>query len=224
MKSWTMRVNQVLQLSVLLVGFCQAQPAPPPDDPSASQGAGEVPVSQLRMLSLGLAYLLQGVEENAEQLEKRGEQVAAELDGTTKSLETLRKQSLQTGRTHRQARKDLQILSAKGDRLWRAVRDLQKVLEDLDTEQGAVQQRMNRILQRMKSLSEPSSGGKTQLDVSSVKVIVEKQARRLTRLTKEVSARDRMIDRRLQHIAHLEKRVSEILPAAPRADSDSDCV
>lgn len=97
-----MRVSQALQLSVLLVGLCQA---PPPGDPSASQESGEVPVSQLRMLSLGLAHMLQGVEENTEQLEQRGEQAAAELDGATKSLESLRKQSVQAGRTHRQVRK-----------------------------------------------------------------------------------------------------------------------
>lgn len=94
----------MLQLSVLLVGLCQAHRAPPPGGPSTSQGAGVVPVSQLRMLSLGLAHLLQGVEENAQQLEQQGGQVAAELDGATKSLESLLKQSLKAGRTHRQVR------------------------------------------------------------------------------------------------------------------------
>ncbi|XP_074473845.1 uncharacterized protein LOC141757323 isoform X4 [Sebastes fasciatus] len=199
MKSWSMRVSRALQLSVLLVGICRAHRASPPGGPSASQEAGEVPVAQLRMLSLGLAHLLQGVAENAEQLEQRGDQVAAELDGTTKSLEGLRKQSLQAGRTHKQ---ELQIMSARGDRLWRAARDLQKV----------------------KSLTEPRSGGQTQPDISSMKVIIDKQARRLASLTSEVSARDRLIDRRLRHIDHLEKQVSESFPAALRADSDSDCV
>ncbi|XP_049909231.1 uncharacterized protein LOC126395652 [Epinephelus moara] len=219
-----MRGSQVLQLSLLLVGLCQARRASPPGGPSTPQEAGEVPVSQLRMLSLGLAHLLQGVEENAEELEQQGEQVAAELDGATKSLESLRKQNLRAGRTHRQVRKDLQILSARGDRLWRAARDLQKGLEDLEREQGAMQHRMNRILQKVKSLSDPRSAGRTQLDIRSVKVIMDKQARRLASLTSEVSARDRMIDRRLQHIDHLEKRVSARPPAALRADSDSDCV
>ncbi|XP_074473844.1 uncharacterized protein LOC141757323 isoform X3 [Sebastes fasciatus] len=202
MKSWSMRVSRALQLSVLLVGICRAHRASPPGGPSASQEAGEVPVAQLRMLSLGLAHLLQGVAENAEQLEQRGDQVAAELDGTTKSLEGLRKQSLQAGRTHKQVRQELQIMSARGDRLWRAARDLQKV----------------------KSLTEPRSGGQTQPDISSMKVIIDKQARRLASLTSEVSARDRLIDRRLRHIDHLEKQVSESFPAALRADSDSDCV
>lgn len=67
-------------------------------------------------------------------------------------------------------RKDLQILSARGDRLWRAVRDLQKGLEDLETEQGATQLRMNQILRRVKSLVEPSAGIHTQLDVNALKV------------------------------------------------------
>ncbi|GAA6233954.1 uncharacterized protein LOC108901125 isoform X2 [Lates japonicus] len=201
-----MSISRALQLSVLLVGLCQARRAPPTDGGSTSQEAGEVPVSQLRMLSLGLAHLLHGVEENAEQLEKQGEQVAAELDGATRSLESLRKKSLQAGRTRRQVRKDLQILSARGDRLWRVVKELQKGLEDLEMEQRAMEQRMNRILQRVESLSEPRSGGRSQLDVSSMKVIMDKQARRLASLTSEVSAQDRLINRRLQRIQHLEKQ------------------
>ncbi len=95
----------MLQLSVLLVGLCQAHRAPPPGDPSTSQGAGGVPVSQLRMLSLGLAHLVRGVEENAKRLEQQGEQVATELDGAIKSLEGLHKLSLQAGRAHRQVSK-----------------------------------------------------------------------------------------------------------------------
>ncbi|KAK5878566.1 hypothetical protein CesoFtcFv8_023964 [Champsocephalus esox] len=221
MKSWNMRVTRVLQLSVLLVGLCQAQRAPPP---STSEEAGGVPVSQLKMLALGLAHLLQGVEENARQLEQRGEQAEAELDGATRNLESLRKQSQKAGRNHRQVRKDLQILSARGDRLWKAARDLQKVLEDVETEQGAMQQRINRVLQRIKSLTEPKSRGKTQLDMGSVKVVMDKQARKLASLNSKCSARDRMIDRRRRHIDHLEIQISESLPAALRADSLSDCV
>lgn len=102
-------MSRVLHLSVLLVGLCQAHRAPPPGDPSTSQEVGEVPVAQLRMLSLGLAHLLQGVEENAERLERQGEQVAAELDGAMKSLESLLKQSSQAGRTHRQVRRNYQV-------------------------------------------------------------------------------------------------------------------
>lgn len=97
-------MSRVLQLSILLVGLCQAHRASPPGDPSTSQEAGEVPVSQLRMLSLGLAHLLNGVEENAKRLEQQEDKVAAELDRATKSLESLRKHSFQTGRTHRQVR------------------------------------------------------------------------------------------------------------------------
>ncbi|XP_022600346.1 uncharacterized protein LOC111221244 [Seriola dumerili] len=224
MKSWSMRVNPVLQLSVLLMGFCQAHRALATDDASTSQESGEVPVSQLRMLSLGLAHLLHGVEKNTEQLEQQGEQVAAELDGATRSLESLHKQSLKSGRTRRQVRRDLQILSARGDRVWTAVKDLQKGLEDLETEQRATQHRMNQILQRVKSLTQLRSGGQTQLGVGFMRVILDKQAQQLASLTSVVSAQDRLIDRRLQRIQHLEKQVSDSAPAALRADSDSNCV
>lgn len=98
--------RQVLQLSIFLVGLWQAHCATPPGRVSASQEAGGVPVSHLRMLSLGLAHLLQGVEENAKKLEKQGDQGALELNRATKGLESLSKQSLQTGRTHRQVREN----------------------------------------------------------------------------------------------------------------------
>nr|XP_019960690.1 PREDICTED: uncharacterized protein LOC109640902 isoform X2 [Paralichthys olivaceus] len=221
-----MMVRQVLQLSVLLVGVCTAHQVLPAEEASVSGEAGEVPQPQLRMLSLGLAHLLHGVEENAGQLERQGEQVAAELDGVTRSVETLHKQSLQAGRTHRQ---DLQILSARGDRLWRTVKELQKLLEDLETEQRTSQHRLDRVLRRVRGLTEPGSRGQAQLDVSSMKVVVDKQTRRLAGLTSVVSARDKLIDRRLQRIEHLEKhvrnlRASDGVPAALRPDSDSDCV
>lgn len=61
-------------------------------------------MSHLRMLSLGLAHLLKGVEENAKQLEQQEERVAAELERATKSIESLHKRSLLTGWTHRQVR------------------------------------------------------------------------------------------------------------------------
>ncbi|TNN34166.1 Phosphatidylinositol 4-phosphate 5-kinase type-1 beta [Liparis tanakae] len=188
-------------LPFLLVGLCQARRALPP-----APGAGEVPASQLRMLSLGLARLMQGLLENAEQLERRGEQEGAELDGAAENLENLHKQSSQAGRTHRQVRKDLQIMSARGDRLWRSSRDLQKVLEDLDREQRPTRRRGNRILQKAKSLTEPRSRGQTGLHADSIQSVMEEQARRLDRLTSEVTARDRTIGRRLRHIAHLERQ------------------
>ncbi|KAG7240851.1 hypothetical protein INR49_023425 [Caranx melampygus] len=220
----SMRMIRVLQLSILLVGFCHIHHGLSTEGVPTSQESGEVPVSQLRMLSLGLAHLLHGVERNAEQLEQQGEQVAAELDGATRSLESLHKQSLQAGRTNRQVRSDLQILSARGDRLWVAVKELQKGLEDLETEQTTMQQRMNHILQRVKSLTKSWSGGQTQLGVDFMKVIMNKQAQQLATLTSVVSAQDRLIDRRLQRIQHLEKQVSDSDQAALRVDSDSNCV
>jgi len=107
MKSWDMSLSRVLQLSALLVGLCQAHKAPQTGDGFTSQKPGKVPESHLRMLALGLAHLLQGLEENVQQLEQQGELVGAELDGATKNLENLRKQSIQTGRTHRQVRRGL---------------------------------------------------------------------------------------------------------------------
>lgn len=66
-------------------------------------------------------------------------------------------------------RKNLQILSARGDRLWRAVRDLQTELDDLEAEQGATRYRMDQILQRLRSMAEPSLTGQTHA-VSTMKV------------------------------------------------------
>ncbi|XP_039856278.1 uncharacterized protein LOC120714231 isoform X2 [Simochromis diagramma] len=160
------------------------------------------------MLSLGLAHLLEEVTENVERLEQHGEMMGREMDGATKRLESLRKKNIQVGRTHKQVRKVLQTSSARRDRQWRTVRDLQKESEDLETEQAAMQHRMNRILQSMRSLTEARSGGGACTGISSMKVVVDKQARRLANLTSEVSAWERMIDRRQQYIEHLEKQLS----------------
>lgn len=95
--------RRVLRLSVFLVGLWQqANCATLPGRPSAPPERAGVPVLQLRMLSLGLHHLLQGVEEHSSSLEKRGQQGALQLEQATKHVERLSKQSLQTGRTHRQ--------------------------------------------------------------------------------------------------------------------------
>lgn len=44
--------------------------------------------------------------------------------------------------------------------------------------------------------------------VAVLQVVVDKQARQLANLTSEVSAWERMIDRRQQYIEHLEKQLS----------------
>ncbi|KAM4634675.1 uncharacterized protein ACJ7VT_002656 [Polymixia lowei] len=203
-----MRVSRAAQLSVLLVGLCLVRRTSPSGRTSSTEGTGQVPAAHLKMLSLGLAHLLQGVEENSGRLGRQGARVAAELEGATGAAEALRKQSLQAGRTHRQVRKDLQMLSARGDRLEKVVRDLEHGLGELVAEQGALEDRVSQILQRVET--EPVSGSEPPLNMSLMKVIVDKQARRLANLASEVIARDRTIDRRLQHIEHLEKQVSHI--------------
>ncbi|XP_074546786.1 uncharacterized protein LOC141805571 [Halichoeres trimaculatus] len=220
MKSWNMGMCRVLQLTLLL-GLCQAFSAP---STTMSKEAGMVPVAQVRMLSLGLVHLLQGVGENGKRLEQQGEQIETELGKATKHAESLQIQSLQAGRTHRQVRKDLQVLRAKGDHLWRTVKDLQKGLEDLETDQGDMQQRMNHVLQHMKSLSETESEDPTQLNINYVKAVMAKQSKQLNSLTSVVSAQRRMINRCQKHIEHLEKQVSKRLPAALRAESDSETI
>ncbi|XP_029986237.1 uncharacterized protein LOC115416564 [Sphaeramia orbicularis] len=205
-----MRRSRVLPplLSVLLVGVRLSL-----QDPS------QVPVSQLRTLSLGLAHLLQGVDENARRLERQGQRAAMELEGVATGLENLRKQNVQRGRTHRQVRKELQVHVAQGDWLWRTVRDLQRLLQDLETEQDAMQTRLDRILQEVTSLTQNGSTGR--IDHGAVKLIMDKQARRLASLTSEVSARDRLINRRRQLIEHLEKQVCDVHPVVFRSDASN---
>lgn len=99
----SMSCRCVLWLSVFLVGLWQqATCATLPGRPSAPPEGAGVPAPHLRMLSLGLNHLLQGVKEHSSSLEKRGQQGALQLEQATKHVEELSKQSLQTGRTHRQ--------------------------------------------------------------------------------------------------------------------------
>ncbi|KAM4533257.1 uncharacterized protein V3H82_026833 [Fundulus diaphanus] len=188
-----MRTRQVLQLSALLMGLC-----------CLAVPAGKIPTSQLEMLALGLAHLLEAAEDDVRSLEQQGDLVVKELYVATKNLESLRRQSSQAARTHRQVRKDLQIQTASDDRLSRAIRDLQKEVEDLDSEQGSIQLQMNRIIQSLRSLKEPRS----KPDATAVKVLIDNQARRLVSLTAEVSAQDRIINRRLRQVEHLETSLS----------------
>lgn len=85
-----------------------------------------------------------------------------------------------------QVRKDLQVLSARKDRLWRAARDLQKEYEDLETEQETMQRRMNRILQRVKCLDQLRSGGRVPTDFGSMKVTKNLELRTMTFLNHEL--------------------------------------
>ncbi|KAF7643457.1 hypothetical protein LDENG_00239080, partial [Lucifuga dentata] len=164
-----MRMSRALQFFILLVGLCLDRCGHSSSSSSSSREAGQVPVSHMKMLSLGLAHLMQGVEENAGRLEEQGEQVEEDLDTATKSLESLQKQNVQTGRTHRRVRRELQILRAKGDRLWRSIRDLLEEQCHLLLDQGDLELQMKRILQRVESLTEPRTEGQKQIDMSTMK-------------------------------------------------------
>lgn len=129
------------------------------EDSRSQEAAGVVPPSHIWMLSLGLARLIRGVEENAQHLERQGEQVSAQLFSSAKSLENIHEQNLRTGRTQRQVRKDLQKLNAQGDRLWRTVRELKKELEDMETAQRIIWSRTELIVQSVKRLMELRSTG-----------------------------------------------------------------
>lgn len=87
-------------MSTLLLGISKAH-----DAGSALRKGGEVPMSQLRMLSKGLGHLLHGVGENMGRLDRLGVLMVTELDGATKTVESLHKQSVQTGRTNKQVKR-----------------------------------------------------------------------------------------------------------------------
>lgn len=60
------------------------------------------------------------------------------------------------------------MLRVNGDKLWQAVRDLQRHLVVLKSEQGAMQDRVYKILLKVKSMAELSSEAQIQHNVSSV--------------------------------------------------------
>ncbi|KAF7641395.1 hypothetical protein LDENG_00282500 [Lucifuga dentata] len=51
--------------------------------------------------------------------------------------------------------------------------------------------------------------------------MIDNQARQLSGLSCEVSAQDRMIERRLHHIQHLEKQLSHIRGVKPPASTEA---
>lgn len=197
----------VLQLWVFLVGLWQqAHCATLPGRPSAPPEGAGVPVPHLRMLSLGLDHLLKGVEGHSRTLEKRGQQGAQELEQAAKHLEELSKQSLQTGRTHRQVRKEQQVQRAGGDRLWRTISDLQVGLDELKSEQGAMRQRMSQIFHRASGLADLRSA---EPSLRTLRPKVEEVKQRLAALSALLSAERRLLKERRRDIDALEKEVSQ---------------
>ncbi|KAM9438372.1 uncharacterized protein ACWYII_015877 isoform 2-T2 [Salvelinus alpinus] len=163
-----MRVSRVLQLSICLVGLSLAWRSPPPGKPSI-EGGGQVPVGQIQVLSVGLLQLLQGVQESAWRMERQGDQVSEELMGDTQAVERLREQGVQIGRTHRQVTKNLQMMTAQSDRLENAAQDVQLGLETLLAEQGALELRMCRVLERVQSITKPVLRMEKQLNMNLMK-------------------------------------------------------
>ncbi|XP_024252612.1 uncharacterized protein LOC112230566 [Oncorhynchus tshawytscha] len=214
-----MRVSRVLQLSICLVGLSLAWCSPPPGKPSI-EGGGQVPVGQIQVLSVGLLQLLQGVRESAWRMERQGDQVSEELMGDTQVVERLREQGVQVGRTHRQVTKNLQMMTAQSDRLENAAQDMQLGLETLLAEQGALELRMCRVLERVQSITKPVLRMEKQLNMNLMKVIVDTQSRRLADLALEVMTRDRLIDKHLQHIVDLEEQASRIRGERPPTSAE----
>lgn len=103
-KLWTMSITCALPLSLLMSAVCAPHCASSLADPSPSQDPGEVPASHLRALSLSLAHVRQGLEENIKEMEHEEQQLVKELDLVTMSLERLREDSIQTAQAHRQVR------------------------------------------------------------------------------------------------------------------------
>lgn len=161
-----MRVSRVLQLSVCLVGLSLAWHSPSPGKPSI----GQVPVAQIQVLSVGLLQMLQGVQESAWRMERQGDQVSEELVGDTQAVERLREQGVQVGRTQRQVTKNLQMMTAQSDRLENAAQDVQLGLETLLAEQGALELRMCRVLERVQSITKPVLRMEKQLNMNLMKV------------------------------------------------------
>lgn len=64
-----------------------------------------------------------------------------------------------------QVRGELQTLSVRGDKMWQEIRDLQRGLDDLKTEQGAMQHRTYQILLKIKRLAELSLEGGVQHNI-----------------------------------------------------------
>ncbi|KAK0148648.1 Angiopoietin-related protein 3 [Merluccius polli] len=204
------QTSQQLCVLLLCLGTAHHAPVLPP-----GVRGSQVPDSHLKMLSLGLVRLLREVEDSTQRLERQGEQVAVEVEEACQALENLHKQSFQAGRTHKQARKALQVMSARGDQRERAVQDLQQGLELLVEDEGLLEDRMAQILQKLRVMTDPQGESPPQPNASQMKVKVDKQARRLASLASEVIARDKMINRHLRSIEYLEKQLYDMREGSP---------
>ena len=69
-----------------------------------------------------------------------------------------------------QARKNLQLMSARGDQLERGVQELQKGLGLVAEDRGIMELRMARVLQKLRAASGPKGKTRPQPNASQMKV------------------------------------------------------
>jgi hypothetical protein len=69
-----------------------------------------------------------------------------------------------------QARKDLQLMSARGDQLQGVVQELQKGLGLVVEDQGILEHRMAQVLQKLRAASDPQRNTQPQPNTSQMKV------------------------------------------------------
>ncbi|XP_036451282.1 uncharacterized protein LOC118824923 [Colossoma macropomum] len=175
---------------------------------TTSEGHRHLEPSQLELLSLGQKQLLSDLDESTGRLVRQDSVVSVELDRQMQALEEVRRRGKKVGRMKAQVKADLQLLTARGERLQTAAWRLRDELGALKTSQNGAVQRIKKVLAIVLLLSGSAAKAHSPVNIAQLKEMMDSQSRRLSKLSLELTTHDELMVKRQKEITDLEQQVS----------------
>ncbi|KAL6472821.1 hypothetical protein MHYP_G00190090 [Metynnis hypsauchen] len=176
---------------------------------SNSEGSRHPETSQLELLSLGQKQLLSDLDESARDLIMQDSRVALELDRQIQALEEVRRRGKKVRRMNAQVKADLQLLTARGERLQTAAWRLRDELGALKASQDGAVQQIKKVLAIVLQLSGSAPKAHSPVNITQLKEMMDSQSRRLSKLSLELTTHDELMVKRQKDIIDLEQQVSD---------------
>ncbi|KAI4882729.1 hypothetical protein NFI96_028529 [Prochilodus magdalenae] len=173
----------------------------------ASQGRRHPEASQLELLSMGQKQLLSDLHMNVDHLVKQDSLLGLELDRHMQALEEIRRAGKKVRRVNVQVRADLQLLTARGERLQTAAWRLRNELGALNASRDVSVERIRKVLAIVLMLSGSASQAHSPVNITRLKEMLDSQSRRLSDLSLELTTQDELMVKRQKDITDLELQV-----------------
>ncbi|XP_072515323.1 uncharacterized protein [Salminus brasiliensis] len=204
-----MKLQHLLWITIFMPGPCMAGNVNRTGARTSSKVHPHPETSQLELLSLGQKQLFSDLGESARQLAEQDSLVALELAKQMRALKEIRRRRKEVVRAGTQVRADLQLFTARGERLQTAAWRLRNELGALKASQDGAVGRMRKILAIVLLLSGSASQTHSPVNITQLKTMVDSQSRRLSSLSMELTNQDEVMEERQKVIADLEEQVSD---------------